>query len=143
MLELLVNATSPDENSSYTRYPCGDESHVDKVVSVFSRITGPYAFVYYDACNAQIFYGRDNLGRRSLLVNKHRRESFAISSVCDPDTAQEWEEVEPDSIYVLDLCAERDMFQNSTQKEQCNGDLGPVTYTYSELLSIIPKVKPS
>ena len=137
----LVIATTPDDSNLSTRYPYDGESHVERVVGVFSRITGPYAFVYYDACTAQIFYGRDVLGRRSLLINKHRKESFAISSICDPDSGQEWEEVPTDGIYVLDLCNEWDRFKkHSAENVQCDKDLGFPTYAFSDPLSIIPEV---
>jgi len=37
------------------------------VTNIFLSIEGPYAFVYYDAVSNQIWFGRDPLGRRSLM----------------------------------------------------------------------------
>ena len=140
VFDLLINATTPDDEHSSTRYPDGNESYISRIVGVFSRITGPYAFIYYDACNAQIFYGRDVLGRRSLVMNKHRKESFAISSICDPDTTKEWEEIESYGIYVLDLCTEWNVFQQSTEEDRDDESLGPMTNTFSGSLSINTEV---
>ena len=74
---------------------------MEHVVQVLSSVRGPYAFVFYDARNQFIYYGRDCLGRRSLL-NKVD-DNFVLSSVCDNHTGEDWEEVDADGIYVLDL----------------------------------------
>jgi len=78
-----------------------ETSAIEHAVQVFSSIRGPYAFVFYDARNQLVFYGRDCLGRRSLL-NKID-DAFVLSSVCDNTTGDNWTEVEADGIYVLDL----------------------------------------
>lgn len=72
-------------------------------VQAIGSITGPYAFVFYDAQSRQIFYGRDALGRRSLVTKRHGAESLAISSVPDATELVGWEEVEADGVYMLDL----------------------------------------
>ncbi|PLW16246.1 hypothetical protein PCASD_18112 [Puccinia coronata f. sp. avenae] len=38
------------------------------IPQIFLGIEGPYAFVYYDASSNQIWFARDPLGRRSLMV---------------------------------------------------------------------------
>lgn len=72
----------------------------DAVLNILRSIRGPFAFVYYDAPLAKLYYGRDRLGRRSLLVN--RDEGLVLSSVAHSTTSS-WSEVEADGIYVLDL----------------------------------------
>ena len=117
VFDLLLQATNQEGGGhkvSTETFP--GEIVTDRVVKVFSRIAGPYAFVYYDGRNAQIFYGRDALGRRSLLTNKCRTGSLAISSICDPENAHEWEEVDADGVYMLDLLTEGEIFQRSAER---------------------------
>lgn len=73
------------------------------VVELLSGIRGPYAAVFYDAVNKHIYYGRDCLGRRSLLRKSTADGSLVLSSVCDNATGDAWAEVEADGIYIADL----------------------------------------
>lgn len=82
---------------------------LQNVVDVVSSITGPYAFVFYDAQHHRVFYGRDALGRRSLLIRRCSTTSIELSSICDPTGSEDWMEVEADGIYVLDLTADVDL----------------------------------
>lgn len=79
------------------------------VLDVLSSVTGPYAFVFYDARHHRVFYGRDPLGRRSLLVRRSSTTSIVLSSICDPTESEGSMEVEADGIYVLDLTADADL----------------------------------
>lgn len=72
------------------------------VIQLLSQIRGPYAVVFYDAVNKRVFYGRDCLGRRSLLTKSTSDGSLVLSSVCDNATGEAWTEVEADGIYVVD-----------------------------------------
>ncbi|TQN69464.1 Asparagine synthetase domain-containing protein [Colletotrichum shisoi] len=72
----------------------------DAVLDVLRSIQGPFAFVYFDAPASRLYYGRDRLGRRSLLLN--REEGLRLSSVAE-STSPAWAEVEADGIYVLNL----------------------------------------
>ncbi|KAL1729765.1 asparagine synthase-domain-containing protein [Schizophyllum commune] len=47
----------------------GSLTSVEEVSALFSTLEGPYAFVYYQHRTRCIIYGRDPLGRRSLLVH--------------------------------------------------------------------------
>ena len=79
------------------------QSYQAKVVKVLFTITGPYAFVFYDAHNHFLYYGRDCLGRRSLLRRKSANGDLILSSVCDNSTGEGWSEIEADGIHVVDL----------------------------------------
>ena len=68
-----------------------------------SNITGPYAFVFYDAINQRVFYGRDVLGRRSLLIRILPGQSLEIASVRSEEDGSDWNEVPADGLYMLDL----------------------------------------
>jgi asparagine synthetase B (glutamine-hydrolysing) len=73
---------------------------VDAVLDVLRGIEGPFAFVYYDAAAGRVFFGRDRLGRRSLLMSPTGQGELALCSV--PGDAREgWREVEADGIYVV------------------------------------------
>ncbi|KAJ4351478.1 uncharacterized protein N0V89_006821 [Didymosphaeria variabile] len=66
-----------------------------QVVNVLSSTGGPYAFVFYDARNRYIYYGRDCLGRRSLLKKDASNDELVLSSVCDNSTGEGWTENVP------------------------------------------------
>ncbi|KAI1174879.1 asparagine synthase-domain-containing protein [Nemania sp. FL0916] len=76
------------------------EAHV---IRVLRNIEGPFAFVYYDATGGRVYYGRDRLGRRSLLI-KHsdKAESIVLSSIA-PVPTDGWEEISSDGIWSVDL----------------------------------------
>ncbi|KAJ4368465.1 hypothetical protein N0V83_006822 [Neocucurbitaria cava] len=76
------------------------------VISLLSSIRGPYAFVFYDARNSRLYYGRDCLGRRSLLKKSTQDGTLILSSVCDNASGEAWEEVEADGIYFVNLHSE-------------------------------------
>ena len=78
-------------------------SRNDAVLEALRSIEGPFAFVYFDAYAKTLYFGRDRLGRRSLLMCHDDTEgSVVISSVagaCD----EKWKEVEADGIYSVAL----------------------------------------
>lgn len=76
---------------------------LQNLVDTVARISGPYAFVFYDALYQRVIFGRDPLGRRSLTTSIGPSRSLIISSVCDYTNNELWTEVEADGIYSLDL----------------------------------------
>ncbi|KAI4107167.1 MAG: hypothetical protein L6R37_001744 [Teloschistes peruensis] len=80
-----------------------DTANDRAVVKALQRISGPYAFVFYSPSYEKIYYGRDVLGRRSLLRNKDDIGSLQISSVCTGLSSGRWVEVEADGLYAIDL----------------------------------------
>ncbi|KAI5862647.1 asparagine synthase-domain-containing protein [Durotheca rogersii] len=76
------------------------ESHI---LNVLRSVDGPFAFLFYDAQIRRLYFGRDRLGRRSLLVHAAEHgSSISFSSVADVPAAS-WKEVEASGIYSLDL----------------------------------------
>lgn len=103
----LTATTRQSDNADHSLPP---KNHgLQGVIDMLSSITGPYAFVFYDAQHHRVFYGRDALGRRSLLIRRYSARSIMLSSICDPTDSQEWMEVEADGIYVLDLAVDIDL----------------------------------
>ncbi|KAH6646131.1 asparagine synthase-domain-containing protein [Truncatella angustata] len=79
------------------------EQRQSHVLRVLRSIQGPFAFLFYDAPGKCLYFGRDRLGRRSLLINKVRNaDSIAFSSVADSLTPS-WEEVAADGIYNMSI----------------------------------------
>ena len=76
---------------------------IQSVLDVLARISGPYAFVFYDSTRQLLFYGRDVLGRRSLLRRRVPGQSLEIASVSGGKYDRGFEEVGADGVYVLDL----------------------------------------
>ncbi|KAL2267105.1 hypothetical protein VTJ83DRAFT_4382 [Remersonia thermophila] len=74
------------------------------VLDVLRGIEGPFAFVFFDAASGSVFFGRDRLGRRSLLQRRPPSGGLELCSVAGEDGAGDgWTEVEADGVYVLRL----------------------------------------
>ena len=90
----------------------GDQA-LPNLLAFISSIAGPFAFVFYDARHQKIYYGRDVLGRRSLVIKNALPNHLIISSICDEADSKDWTEVEANGIYMLDLQADpNDLTQN-------------------------------
>ncbi|KAI9738945.1 MAG: hypothetical protein M1818_005259 [Claussenomyces sp. TS43310] len=80
-------------------------SRVDSIsytLDVLRNISGPFAFVFFDQTHDLIYFGRDCLGRRSLLFNITGGDEGALEFSSVSDHAQgAWREVEADGIYML------------------------------------------
>lgn len=75
------------------------------ILKVLRSIDGPFAFVFFDKPSGKIYYGRDRLGRRSLVI-REGSQGITLSSITDAVDPQ-WREVEADGIYVLDAAKMR------------------------------------
>lgn len=74
-----------------------------QILDVLRNIEGPFAFVYYDYAAGRVYYGRDRLGRRSLLIKSSGNpDSIELSSIASVPTTG-WEEVGSDGIWSMDL----------------------------------------
>ncbi|KAJ1568622.1 Asparagine synthetase domain-containing protein 1 [Cladochytrium tenue] len=83
---------------------------VSRILSVLTALRGEWAFLFYHAPSGRVFFGRDFLGRRSLLWHRptsfdltHGDDFFALSSVADLDKDVGWEEVPTTGIFSLSL----------------------------------------
>ncbi|KAF3480233.1 asparagine synthetase domain containing 1 [Arthroderma uncinatum] len=86
--------------------PCNGESTEDtlkKLCVAINNISGPFSFVFYDNYACRLFYGRDYLGRRSLLQGWNSDGHFRLSSVRDEHASDYFEEVDTTGIHVIDL----------------------------------------
>ena len=76
------------------------EASQSAVIEALRAIEGPFAFMYFDKRVNRIYYGRDRLGRRSLLYKQG--ETFSLSSIADVP-ADGWQEVEAEGVYDISL----------------------------------------
>ncbi|KAL2828935.1 asparagine synthase-domain-containing protein [Aspergillus cavernicola] len=102
----LLQATTRDYPSEdYTEVP----HSAQKVAEAISKITGPFAFVFYDAVNFKLYFGRDCLGRRSLLWGVDDAGNLKICSLCDGSSPSTYfQEVEADGIYMVEFQDDQD-----------------------------------
>jgi asparagine synthetase B (glutamine-hydrolysing) len=92
LFELLLQAVAqPDSHS--------------KILEVLEKTRGPFALVFYDGQSNKLYFGRDCLGRRSLLKSTISTGAVIISSVCDLTISNPWFEIEADGVHVYDLAA--------------------------------------
>jgi asparagine synthetase B (glutamine-hydrolysing) len=64
------------------------------------KIEGPYSFVYFERQNGRLWFGRDCLGRRSLLWAQGETETILCSVATQPGS---FIEVDASRIFCLDL----------------------------------------
>jgi asparagine synthetase B (glutamine-hydrolysing) len=91
VLDLLTSSTS-----SLSAF-----DSVTGVLETIQSISGPFAFVYFDRVHGLSYFGRDCLGRRSLLFNVESINTAVQFSSIAGTTGGSWREVEADGIYVL------------------------------------------
>lgn len=73
------------------------------VLGVLRAIEGPFAFVFFDKQARSVYYGRDRLGRRSLLICRDESNSTVTLSSIAEASLPSWQEVPADGIYEMDL----------------------------------------
>jgi hypothetical protein len=99
---------------------------VDRMTDAIATISGPFAFVFYDAVNSRIFYSRDCLGRRSLLEGFDQDGNLKICSICDSASVDCFKEVGTDGVYMIDLECSQD--PSLSPKELCQVKTMPWSY---------------
>ncbi|KAL4811191.1 asparagine synthase-domain-containing protein [Aspergillus unguis] len=96
----LLQATTQDYVSeNYSGVP----NPAQRVADAISKITGPFAFVFYDAVNFRLYFGRDCLGRRSLLWGLDEAGNLTICSLDGGHLSSSFQEVEADGIYMVEF----------------------------------------
>ena len=98
IIALLAAAVSPNSISD----------SIENTLNVLRSISGPFAFVYYDRVHGLLYFGRDCLGRRSLLYNAEGAPGTVLLSSIADSASESWHEVEADGIHLLVLDKEND-----------------------------------
>lgn len=104
VFESIIEALNPSPSDENKGAPnLSKEQTLQQLANVMSGISGPYSFLIYDGFYSRIIYGRDPLGRRSLLRCWDESGTFKICSVCDGSSSNQYEEVETDGLHVIEL----------------------------------------
>lgn len=75
----------------------------ERICEVLTQISGPFAFVFFNAPTATVYYGRDRLGRRSLLVDRSHDQSLTLSSIGWSSGETPLIEVNPESVHYVSI----------------------------------------
>ncbi|XP_038171500.1 asparagine synthetase domain-containing protein 1 [Arvicola amphibius] len=123
------------------------------ILALFSKVRGPWSFIYYQASSHCLWFGRDFFGRRSLLWHfNNLGKSFCLSSVGAQVSGltDQWQEVPACGIFQIDLNSAA-VSSSVTLKlypwkyvseqnvtEECAVDLTPTPAELPALVSMVP-----
>ncbi|KAJ5086599.1 Asparagine synthase related protein [Penicillium alfredii] len=82
---------------------CDRKQATERLADAIASISGPFAFVFYDAVHSRLFFSRDCLGRRSLLQGVDKDGALKICSICDGSSSTHFEEVRMNGVAMIDL----------------------------------------
>ncbi|XP_029967693.1 asparagine synthetase domain-containing protein 1 [Salarias fasciatus] len=81
-------------------------SSSSQILGVLSSVRGPWGFVYYQKAGDYLWFGRDFLGRRSLLWSFDvELGALTLTSVAACSSGRHWQEVPAAGVYRMDLKA--------------------------------------
>lgn len=101
VFDLLLEATRLPVDCHQEPSACG--ASLRKVADALGSIAGPFAFLYFDAGYGRVFFGRDVLGRRSLLKHVEQEGCLIISSISSLANLSTTVEIEANGIYTIDI----------------------------------------
>lgn len=128
---------------------CKNES---EILLLFSKVQGPWSFIYYQASSHHLWFGRDFFGRRSLLWQfSNLGKSFCLSSVGAQisGVADQWQEVPASGIFQIDLnsaavsrCVMLKLYpwkyiSKDNVAEECANDLTQTPAELPEFVSVV------
>ncbi|RMZ87191.1 hypothetical protein DV736_g5586, partial [Chaetothyriales sp. CBS 134916] len=87
-----------DSQAMFAALLSADED-ASAIISIMSKVSGPFAFVYYHAPSHTLYFGRDRLGRRSLLVDDLDKDRLTLCSIATTETASSRAEVNTTCLY--------------------------------------------
>ncbi len=102
---IQVNSNENDGFKILLKLSENYESKSEKdILEILESIKGPFAFVFYENKTKKIYFGRDRLGRRSLLINFDKSPSLILSSVqVNTNSFNGFNELKASAFYSLDL----------------------------------------
>lgn len=74
-----------------------------EVLAAFRSLRGEYAFVFYHRVQKTIYFGRDCLGRRSLLIHQDVTVDTKSITLASTSEGEDFDEVAADGIYSISL----------------------------------------
>ncbi|MCJ1386367.1 hypothetical protein MMC17_009493 [Xylographa soralifera] len=129
VFDALLNSTkafSPGRGME----PDERELRVQAVLKIIGGLSGPFSFVFYDALSQQVFYGRDVIGRRSLLYSRGSPHDFIVSSISDWSASKDWTEVEASGIQIINSSAALP----STEHSRCKAPVALEGFPFIETI---------
>lgn len=72
-------------------------------VSCLDRLLGPWTFIFWHSVRRRLYFGRDALGRRSLLIRADPGRSLTITSIAPRHDSAGFVELPPAGLAYLDL----------------------------------------
>ncbi|GAA5991715.1 hypothetical protein JCM10908_001105 [Rhodotorula pacifica] len=125
----------------------------ERILEAIGPVEGPYAFVYFQAAQKRLYYGRDPLGRRSLLacpLDDGGEGAFALASNAPPaeDSKRPWEEVTCDAVHSHSFASwlsQRESFprRHPSAASPDNPLVSCLVFLFARsMLKIIPQVYP-
>ncbi|KAL6079640.1 Asparagine synthetase domain-containing protein 1 [Balamuthia mandrillaris] len=111
---------------------CASES---EIVALLERVKGPWAIVYWQAEKRRLWFGRDGIGRRSLLIHRPKNDvndCFILSSVgilasSSPGSNNQaphqlWDELPITGLYCVDFSDEIPSSQSPSpeRRDECH-----------------------
>lgn len=77
------------------------------IISIFQEIQGPYSFIYYQRSTNLLYFGRDSIGRHSLLLNSNTDENVLTLTSVASKQINGIVEVPAIGIFVMNLTSPR------------------------------------
>ncbi|ORY88988.1 asparagine synthase-domain-containing protein [Leucosporidium creatinivorum] len=98
---------APTENDGAALFALLLREGPSNFFAAIRNVEGPYAFIYYQALNHRVYFARDPLGRRSLLMHRPTPVSPSLFLTSNAPSVNhplnDWEEVPCDSIFAYHL----------------------------------------
>ncbi|XP_056391634.1 asparagine synthetase domain-containing protein 1-like isoform X1 [Hyla sarda] len=120
------------------------------ILSLISKVQGPWAFIYYQKKKHNLWFGRDFFGRRSLLwrFGETPKEALCLTSVTELhcEAEAQWHEVPASGIFKCNLssCAELKLIKltlyswmYTTKEEQTENRQKIVSFDFEKYVSKI------
>lgn len=103
-----VNNDANDNDGIKLYQHLSNTNNEQEILDIIATIKGPFAFIYFDRKKNLIFFGRDRIGRRSLLINSTNNTLMltsvrVFSNSCDNRSLFEFNELKSNGIYKLNL----------------------------------------
>lgn len=70
-------------DTEYLYQKLSQSSDMKNILSVISSIRGPYSFIFYNKSEEKLYFGRDFIGRRSLILFQSSKEVIISSVSCE------------------------------------------------------------
>lgn len=82
----IYNVPTSDSNTmSDTKWlfeQLSSSSSERELINLFKTIEGPFSFIFYDKIKKTLFFGRDSLGRNSLIIEDSDAHLRLLSASC-------------------------------------------------------------